>query len=262
MLKIFGQTDVGKVRNNNEDHFLVMQTTSDGIDKLPQIFAVPTTVSPAILMVSDGMGGAAAGEVASLMAVNTVAEWFKSSENEFSDPITAIDDALQQANRNIIEYAKTHQGKYGMGATGTLAVVFGKRLVIGQVGDSRAYLIRNNAIRQLTRDQSFVNQLVEAGKITEEEAEIHPRRNIILQALGNEEKLDVVISEEELQSGDKLLLCSDGLSGMIPKNELLEIVTASSDIASTTAQLIQRANELGGIDNITVVCASWNDEPA
>ncbi|MEZ4763004.1 MAG: hypothetical protein R3C26_07345 [Calditrichia bacterium] len=100
--------------------------------------------------------------------------------------------------------------------------------MIGQVGDSRAYLIRNNAIRQLTRDQSFVNQLVEAGKITEEEAEIHPRRNIILQALGNEEKLDVVISEEELQSGDKLLLCSDGLSGMIPKNELLEIVTASS----------------------------------
>lgn len=258
MINVFAQTDVGRVRSGNEDSFLVVDIISDTQDKLPDVQQYAVNNQNLVLMVSDGMGGAAAGEIASLLAVQTVKGVLNHSNTmdreDFSDQ---LESALQTANQIITQYAEEHPRTYGMGATATVAGILQNNVVIGQVGDSRAYLIHENAIEQLTRDQSYVNQLVEAGKITEEEAEVHPRRNIILQALGNQEFLDVALTNATLQHGDFLLLCSDGLSGMLRKEEILEIVQSSANVKEACQGLVNLANERGGQDNITVILAQY-----
>lgn len=260
MIRIYAQTHTGMVREGNEDSFLVIDTTSESADHLPDVREVASGEAGITLMVSDGMGGAAAGEVASSLAVTTVMK-----EMQFSRPpeakafVEQLDHALQSANRVISEHTRQHPEMQGMGATATAAGILKDRAFIGQVGDSRAYLIRKQQIRQVTRDQSFVNQLVEAGKITEEEAERHPRRNVILQALGNQARMEVVFSDVPLRQGDYLLLCSDGLSGLVNKEEICQIVLDAPDLPQACQQLIDLANQRGGHDNITVILAQFTN---
>ncbi len=258
MLRVFAQTDVGKIREGNEDNFLVVNTTSEHQDMLPQILEFPSSKDGLILMVSDGMGGAAAGEVASLLAVQTTMQEMQFEIppmlKEFED---RLNEALHSANQEIAAYADQNPRMYGMGATATVAGFLENQLIIGQVGDSRAYRIRENDIQLLTRDQSFVNQLVEAGKISEEEAETHPRRNVILQALGNQPNLKVAISKYELENDDFILVCSDGLSGIVKKDEMLDAVCTSENLAAACNTLIDLANLRGGHDNITIVLAQF-----
>lgn len=262
MITVFAQTDAGRVRRGNEDHFLVGNLSSEHLEALPRPQNFPLDENGLILMVSDGMGGAAAGEVASFLAVKTVKEYLSqkifpesslaSDQTPFSDRLCA---ALQAANHAIIEHARRQPALQGMGATATLAGILSGKAFIAQIGDSRAYLLRRGGIWQLTRDQSFVNQLVEAGRISEEEAEVHPRRNIILQALGVEEHLKVALSAVKLRRDDHLLLCTDGLSGVLRKQELAQMVFSAPNPASACQELIREANRRGGPDNITVVLA-------
>lgn len=260
MIKVFAQTDIGRARDGNEDSFLVGDFSSEQGNRLPRVMELSPDSGAPILMVSDGMGGAAAGEVASSLAVKTAREKLRglkpAGESRFVEQLV---QALEAANRAILDHAKQHPQMRGMGATATLAGFFKDKIYIAQVGDSRAYLIRQNMIRQLTRDQSFVNQLIEAGKISEEEAEVHPRRNVILQALGNQGKLTVAAVSIQPCDGDCLLLCSDGLSGLVKKEEIREIVAGAPDLPEAVQRLIMLANERGGPDNITVVLSRFSD---
>lgn len=256
-IRVFAKSDVGKVRQTNEDNFLVGNFASFDAQQLSSIQEFKDCQQGLVLMVSDGMGGAAAGEIASALAVQTLEREMRFTGVPTRDQfVERLRTSLHEANRVIADYAEAHPHTYGMGATATAAGILQNEVIIGQVGDSRAYLIRENTIEQLTRDQSYVNQLVEAGKITEEEAEIHPRRNIILQALGNQNDLDVVISQCTLQPGDRLLLCSDGLTSMVKKEEIHAVVM-SLNIQKACQTLVDLANLNGGHDNITVVLAEF-----
>lgn len=257
-ISIFAQTDVGSVRKGNEDSFLVVDITSEHQDSLPEVKEYDFNNKSNIFVVADGMGGPAAGEVASLMAVNTVQEEIKSktfsNESEFVEVLIGL---LQKANTAIFEKSQSNDEMKGMGTTATLAGVVDKKLFLGQVGDSRAYLIRNNTITQITKDQSYVNQLIEAGTITEEEAENHPQKNIILQALGNQASLKVAVTSVDLSKGDYLLICSDGLSGLLKKEEMKLMIKSSSDLKAACQELIDLTNKRGGHDNITVIIAHF-----
>jgi protein phosphatase len=261
MITVFAQTHVGRVRQGNEDHFLVVDITSEFLDVLPGIRKFDPGDCGIVMMVSDGMGGAAGGEVASRLAVTTARDSLKFKDLPAADQfLSRLSEALQKANQAIIDHAIKHPYMHGMGATATLAGILGNRVFVAQIGDSRAYLIRRDEIQLITKDQSFVNQLLEAGKITEEEAEIHPRRNIILQALGNQGELKIALTSAEVYRGDYLLLCSDGLSGMIRKEEMPAVIHSSVDITDTCNRFVQLANQRGGYDNITVVLAHFSGE--
>lgn len=259
MLKVYALTDTGVVRDSNEDSFLAVDTTSTAGSSLGEIREYPFSDYGLALMVSDGMGGAAAGEVASRIAVETAFQVMQfenpPEQQQYTQKIVA---ALQEANRKIAEQAAANPAQRGMGATATLAGILGRNVFIGQVGDSRAYLIRGRHIQQLTRDQSFVNQLLESGKITEEEAQLHPRRNVILQALGNCVELEVPITSFTGEDGDLLLLCSDGLSGMLHSEEIAATAAEAADIRDAAEALVSLANRRGGLDNITVVLARFS----
>jgi protein phosphatase len=216
----------------------------------------------AMFMVADGMGGAAAGEIASSMAVDVVlgelqSRWVGATP-EPDAFAKALVSATSSANERIHLYAKDHPEYRGMGTTATVAGVLGDTLYIAQVGDSRAYLIRNGLARQLTKDQSLMQRLIEAGEITAEEAEVSERRNIILQALGPEAVVKVDITHQQLRRGDTLVLCSDGLSGLVRDREIAQAILEEPDLRSVCLRLIAEANERGGPDNITVVIAHFD----
>jgi len=253
-IEVFAQTDVGMMREGNEDSFLVDQTTSGDTDALESVQHL-STENGMILMVSDGIGGAAGGEVASLLAVESVRDATK--HNGLKDNAALrkmVFDAVQTANDIVVEKAAEHSRLRGMGATATVAGILHDMLVIAQVGDSRAYVMRGNEIVQVTKDQTFVRTLVDAGNITEEEAEVHPRRHILLQALAQKE-IEIPMTELQLRRGDVLLLCSDGLSGLVGKDDMLKVVSSSSSLEDAAEALINLANDRGGPDNITLILA-------
>jgi protein phosphatase len=213
-------------------------------------------------MVADGMGGAAAGEIASAMAVDVVVSqlrstWVVDEAGGGESFIRAIKAATKAANEQINTYATAHPEYRGMGTTATIAGLLGDTLYLAQVGDSRAYLVRNGVARQITKDQSLMQKLIEAGELTEEEAEHSERRNIILQALGPEAAIKVDLTHQVVRRGDTLVLCSDGLSGQVTKDEIASIVSEETDLAVACRRLIDRANENGGPDNITVIVARF-----
>jgi protein phosphatase len=214
-------------------------------------------------MVADGMGGAAAGEIASSMAVDVVlgelrTTWVSGGSGDAQAFANALVAATAAANERIHRYATEHPEFRGMGTTATVAGVLGDTLYIAQVGDSRAYLVRNGVARQLTKDQSLMQRLIEAGEITAEEAEVSERRNIILQALGPESTVKVDITHQQLRRGDTLVLCSDGLSGLVKDHEIADAVRRESNLTAASRHLIDLANERGGPDNITVVIAVFD----
>jgi serine/threonine protein phosphatase PrpC len=264
-VEVFAKTDLGRSRDHNEDRFLVADLTRQATSLQPDVRQHDIGPRGTLFVVADGMGGAAAGELASEMATDTIyAHLVKTWNTE--DDVTPqrfayrLKEAVEVANASIHSHAKAHPEVRGMGTTTTAAGVLHDHLYLTQVGDSRAYLIRGGQAHQITKDQSLMQRLVEAGELTEEEAAQSERRNIILQALGPDPKVKVDLTHQEVRRGDILVLCSDGLSGQVKKDEIAQIVTATPDLSAACEQLIGLANERGGPDNITVVIARFDGD--
>lgn len=221
------RTDVGCVRDHNEDSLVV---------------------TPPLFVVADGMGGHAAGEVASEIATTVLAE--KAPKTPDAE---ALGRAVEEANLEIIAAAEDGRGREGMGTTCTAAILQEERLVIAQVGDSRAYLLHQGKLQQLTRDHSLVAMMVEAGQLTPEEARIHPRRSVITRALGTDPSTKPDLYEIDVEAGDRLLLCSDGLYGMVEDPDIQAIMTRTADPQRCASQLVNEAIAAGGNDNVTVI---------
>jgi protein phosphatase len=257
-----GRTDVGRVRSLNEDAYLVAALGNDGTVLKGATESLTIANTPAFLVVADGVGGAASGEIASLMATDTaLIELRRRYEQEWTPGNRGIEQALRgatmAANRVIFTYARAHPQHRGMATTQTLAVVQDDVIHVAQVGDSRAYLVRGGEARQITKDQSLVQRLVDAGEITAEEALVSDRRNIILQALGSEQTVVPDFYHEPAESGDVLVLCSDGLSNHVTPHDIARIALADDDMGAVCDRLVGCANMRGGHDNITVVAARF-----
>ena len=268
-LTFCAQTHIGQVRQGNEDNFLVIdlasKTSWTGIDgETTGLQMLEPGMRGAVFAVSDGMGGALAGEVASRMAVEIVGELMPrlQTHDEYSKLELAeqLRVAIEQSNAAIHIESIVNAQCHGMGATFTAVAVAHDHACFAQVGDSRAHLIRDGKITRITKDQSVVQQLIDLGQITEEEAASHPRRNYILQALGAQHEIDVVVSYLPLRANDILLLCSDGLSGKMVNEEMAALVAEAVDLEEACAKLIELANERGGEDNITVLLARVTGE--
>lgn len=223
------RTDIGCLRDHNEDSLVVA----------PPLFAV-----------ADGMGGHAAGEVASEIAVNVLAE----QAPAHPDP-EALGRAVEEANRAILRAAHEGLGREGMGTTMTAAMLEGERLIIAQVGDSRAYLLHQGKLQQLTRDHSLMADMIEAGQLTPEEARSHPNRSVITRALGSDPNTQPDLYEINVETGDRLLICSDGLSGMVLDKEIESALARVRDPQRCASQLVNEAIANGGHDNVTVIVA-------
>ncbi|HEX5970820.1 MAG TPA: Stp1/IreP family PP2C-type Ser/Thr phosphatase [Gemmatimonadaceae bacterium] len=262
IVHVYGQTDVGRTREHNEDAFMVADLTRAKVSLEPAVRTHEVGDRGSLFMVADGMGGAAAGEIASEMAVEIVQRELQESVGQGEPPnderfATAIKRATAAANAHIHAFAVEHPEYRGMGTTATVAGILGDTLYLAQVGDSRAYLVRGGVGRQITKDQSLMQKLIEAGEMTEEEAEQSERRNIILQALGPEANIKVDLTHQRVRRGDVLVLCSDGLSGQVRADEIARVVSSEKDLAAACNRLIELANESGGPDNITVVAARF-----
>jgi len=246
-----GVTDVGRVRTNNEDTFRIVESQN-------------------LFILSDGMGGEAHGEVASAMAVETIAnhclepaEGKEDTEttlvpgepNNFSPATRRLERAVTSANTNIFEAARHNPEQRGMGATVTAAWVNGNKLSIAHVGDSRAYLLRSGGLQQLTNDHSLVAEQVRRGILTQQQAEESEMQSVLLRALGAHSEVDVDVEEVDLMPHDVLLLCSDGLTRMVTEPEIAGSLQAETDPSIAAQKLVDLANERGGIDNVTVIVA-------
>lgn len=262
IVEVFGRTDVGMARDHNEDSFLVANLTTREASLQPEVRSHELGRRGTLFMVADGMGGAAAGELASEMATETVFHHMVEAwgnDPEVTDQRFAyrLKEAVEIANSRIYEYARAHPENRGMGTTTTAAGCFGGSLFLSQIGDSRGYLIRSGRIVQITKDQSLMQRLVDAGELTEEEAAVSERRNIILQALGPDPTVKVDLTRQDLRKGDVLIMCSDGLSGLVKNDDILRIVTGATDLVTACKELIDLANERGGPDNITCIVARF-----
>ncbi len=270
IVELYAKTNVGRVRQGNEDNLLVLDlatskhwTGSQGEESPTEVCRFEVGTSGLVLVVSDGMGGALSGDVASRMAVEIVRDMLAGTGEE-SVGNCEPDDPLVECLRNAVEYANfaVHRKSQddprcsGMGATLTGAALTVEGVHFVQVGDSRAYVIRGSEIKLVTKDQSLVQQLVDVGQISEQEAETHMFRNVILQALGAQAELTPVTGLVRLYRDDLMLLCSDGLSGKLRAEDMLRIVTdAKGNLIQACAHLVQEANDRGGEDNITVILA-------
>ncbi len=236
-MKILGKTDIGLVRETNQDAF-TFGSFDDG-----NCWAV----------VCDGMGGVSGGQVASGICVEKVSEALKRGYRKdmtISSAKNLLATAINAANSAVFKQSQENLELKGMGTTVVAVVVLGSIAVITHVGDSRAYLI-NTDIKPITKDHSFVQLLIDTGKITEEEAKVHPDRNVITRAVGIEHIVDVETDIVDINSNDKLLICTDGLNGYVPDAEILKTVNEYGD--SSTEKLVETANNAGGRDNVTVV---------
>ncbi|HEY4102865.1 MAG TPA: Stp1/IreP family PP2C-type Ser/Thr phosphatase [Polyangiaceae bacterium] len=259
-VRVFGRTDVGQIREHNEDNFLVADLTRRTRSLMEGDREQIVGARGTLLGVCDGMGGAAAGEVASQLAVDIIYEKLVQGEppTDHDDLARRLVHAVEEAGMRIFNEARADRTRRGMGTTSTIAALMDSRLFVAQVGDSRAYVLRGDRFTQVSRDQSLVNQLIEAGQLTEEEAETFEHNNIILQALGTAETVQVDLTFVDLRRGDRLLVCSDGLSGMVRSDEIREVLLGTKDSLEACKELTDRANRAGGHDNITVIVAEFD----
>jgi PPM family protein phosphatase len=264
-VSVFGKTDLGRSRGHNEDTFLVADLSTGNSSLQPEVRNHEVGDRGSLFMVADGMGGAAAGELASAMAADLIYRHMATAWAK--DPVPSAErfayrmrEAVELANEQIYSYARQHPEVRGMGTTVTAAGVFGSDLYLTQIGDSRAYLVRNAETVQLTKDQSLMQRLVDAGELTEVEAEQSERRNIILQALGPDPRVKVDLTHQPIRKGDALILCSDGLSGLVRREEFASLIQQHRDPAAVCSALIDLANARGGPDNITAVVATFEGE--
>ncbi len=259
-IEVFGKTDVGLIREHNEDNLLIAdlgggfkESSLDRPEKL--------TLGPrgALFLVCDGMGGAAAGEVASQMAVDAVFDSLCAAEPQAHEPFArSLRHAIEVANDRIFQQSRDNQSERGMGTTCTAAALVDEHLIVAQIGDSRCYVFRNGTLGQVTKDQSLAWQLIEAGAMTAEDAKAFEHANIILQALGVQDRIDVVMSQVNLKKGDVVVLCSDGLHGPVTDQEIRDILAAETDLKKAGEGLLQKALERDGPDNITVILARFD----
>jgi PPM family protein phosphatase len=264
-VSVFGKTDLGRTRDHNEDTFLVADLSTGNASLQPAVRSHEIGPRGSLFMVADGMGGAAAGELASAMAADLIyrhmiTAWASDSTQNAGRFAYRMKEAVELANARIYSYAREHPEVRGMGTTVTAAGVYGGDLYLTQIGDSRAYLVRESEAIQLTKDQSLMQRLVDAGELTEDEAEQSERRNIILQALGPDPRVRVDLTHQSLQRGDTLIVCSDGLSGLVRREEFAELARKHADLPALCSALIDLANGRGGPDNITVVTARFEGE--
>ncbi|MGD8861002.1 MAG: Stp1/IreP family PP2C-type Ser/Thr phosphatase [Myxococcales bacterium] len=261
-MRTAGSTAVGQVREHNEDNFVVADLTGDAVLPRDEVTEGPVGECGVMFAVCDGMGGAAAGEVASQMAVDILVEVMRRGGAPANRDALArrLVGAVEEAGRRIYESAQRERSRRGMGTTATVAVLIDKVMFLAEVGDSRAYLLRRGELKQLTKDQSLVNQLIEAGHLTEDEAEAFEHSNIILQALGTSESVQVDLTFVELRKGDRLMMCSDGLSGLVHADTLRSTLQNVEDPAECCERLIEYAEGGGGHDNITVIVTDFDGE--
>jgi PPM family protein phosphatase len=234
-LEYFGATDPGKVRENNEDSLLL----GDGKDR-------------SLLVVADGIGGFEAGEVASRLTIDVL---------RHLEPGDSLEEAIQHANRKILNAARQDSDLAGMGTTVVAMRFSGTTAEIAHVGDSRAYLMHGEEMNPVTEDHSLVAELIRSGDITRDQAQDHPQKNLITRALGAEESVEVDISELRVRSGDRILLCTDGLTDMVSEREIERILRENRDPEIATKRLISAALEAGGADNVTVIVTDIREDP-
>jgi protein phosphatase len=258
-VEVFGRTDIGLVREHNEDNYLVSDLTRRERSLKPDARQYALGDAGALFVVCDGMGGAVCGEVASQMAIDTVYELMQAGAPGAPRDVFArrLRGAVQEANRRIFAYARADHSRSGMGTTCTAAGLVDGRLVLAQIGDSRGYVLRGGKMTQVTRDQSLANQLIEAGQMTPEEAREFEHANIILQALGVMERVDVVLTEVPLRRGDVIMLCSDGLSGPVQDADIQVLLAGAPDPMEACRRLTEASRTNGAPDNITVVVARF-----
>src|SRR5579859_5553006 len=236
-------TDVGRRREHNEDNMAFV------IPKDPLVMAN----KGALFIVADGMGGHAAGEVASEIAVDTISNMYYQDDSEEGG--VSLLRAIRRANASIHQRAAENMLRTGMGTTCVAAVLRGNIAYIANVGDSRAYLLRGNQVVQITRDHSWVAEQVRAGLLTEDQARTHTQRNVITRCLGTQADVEIDVFPEQIEEKDALVLCTDGLSGLVSDDEIRRIVDQSGPQESVY-HLVERANENGGPDNITAIVVS------
>ncbi|HEX5951409.1 MAG TPA: Stp1/IreP family PP2C-type Ser/Thr phosphatase [Actinomycetota bacterium] len=224
-------TDIGQVRDGNEDTYVVEEP----------LFAL-----------ADGMGGHRGGEVASRIAIETLERLFATGQGTLAE-------LVREANRAVFERSMSDRSVSGMGTTLTAAVLEGDRVRLAHVGDSRAYLLRDGELRQITEDHTLVHRMVTEGELTEAEAEVHPHRNILIRVVGVDQNVDVDELEVDPRPGDRLMLCSDGLHDMLSNRRIAEILVEEPDPTAAVRRLITEANHAGGIDNITVILLDFHD---
>ena len=239
-MKFAIKSDVGQRRKVNEDAAGYFESKNH----------IP------LMMVCDGIGGHNAGEIASSMALMSIGQsWEKTNIENMEEAYQWIVHKIEEANDDILTRSTQYEDLYGMGTTLVAACVIGNQLMIANVGDSRAYVLRNFQLKQLTEDQSLVNALLKSGEITPEEAENHPNKNIVTQSLGVTSVVEIDFVRMTVKEDDTLLLCSDGLSDMLSLEEIRNVMNHYSDIEKQVEKAVEAANEAGGRDNITVAIA-------
>ncbi|MFH0899849.1 MAG: protein phosphatase 2C domain-containing protein, partial [Pseudomonadota bacterium] len=262
-IEAYALSDAGCVRPRNEDSYLMADLTLGIRDPDPRLRRHVQGVRGSMFVVCDGMGGAAAGELASSLAVEIV------HQEMLAAPAWGLDRAIlarllrraiRAANCRLLEMSSADRRLHGMGTTLSAAVTCGDALVIAQIGDSRAYLCRSDSLVQVTRDQSVVAALVQAGRLSPDEARMSGQSNVILQALGIGEDVDVSISIAELRRGDRLLLCTDGLHGPLPESVIREVVSGPGSLEAVCHELVDRTKILGTPDNVTVVLVRFGGD--
>lgn len=268
------ESHIGKVRRNNEDHFVVQRferTLQTLMTNLPTD-AVPARASETgyAMLVADGMGGAAAGEVASKVAISTLIDlvlqtpdWILRPEGEWYETVLQrMSERLQKVDAALADLEQENPGLSGMGTTMTIAGSLGATLLVVHVGDSRAYLIRNSKIHRLTRDHTLAQSLEDSGMVSRESAAAHPFRHVLTQSIGRMAgKVQAEVGHATLKDGDVVLVCSDGLTDMVSENVILDHIQRSKRTSDACRSLIQAALDGGGRDNITVTLARYRFPP-
>lgn len=236
---VFAKTDIGRVREQNQDYFYISEETEE----------------PKIYILADGMGGYKGGEIASSLAVantkNYIINNFKKTKKDRESILNLLKNAIEYANMSVYEKAKVSEELHDMGTTLDVCLIYNNKVFIGHVGDSRVYRIRKNIIRKLTTDHSYVEKLVKEGTITKEEAYNHPKKNMLMKALGCNSLVEPDVICKGFLKDDILLMCSDGLTNMLRDNEIYNLLLNNPN--NPEDALINNANDLGGYDNITVI---------
>ena len=238
-MRIFAKTDLGKAREMNED-FYYISDKDDGIK---------------LYILADGMGGYNGGEIASKLATSSAKSYIETNffqiQHDKESILKLIGNAIEYANMVVYEKAKENAELVNMGTTLEVCLIYNNKVFIGHVGDSRVYRIRKEFIRKLTKDHSYVQELVKDGTITKEEAENHPKKNMLMKALGCTPYVEPDVMVKGFLKDDVILICSDGLTNMVKEEEIFE--TIKSNVQKSCDRLVNRANEMGGYDNITVI---------
>ena len=255
-LAVCGATDIGASRANNQDTFVIADLQSGNLSNPCSRKEIPLSRHGILLLVCDGMGGAAAGDVAARIAAEAIKQRLVGAGSAVTTrPDASLKSAVSGANGAVFAEAKAHPETRGMGTTCTAAIVMPDRLFLAQVGDSRAYLLRGGHLELLTRDQTMAEELVDSGVLRPEDVPTFIYSHVLSQAVGTRSTVQPITSEVRLRRGDRILLCSDGLHGPVSGQEIARVLGSAADINGVAHGLIQAALAAGGPDNVTVVVA-------